>query len=725
MLPWRKRGGEMDAVLDTELDETADAEVVQLHPAPVHGEIEVLDEAGDLGADATGDPGTDLEPWQPRSALALRVDALAQRPIVLPREHLTAAAGWYARKLWRDTCWLATHPLHLPARELRPIARGVHVTWMAWRDWVTEAELAEAIEAAPKDSASRLTLSKQRAEARSGHRRMSFVVALLLLIGLSVAWWLVPFWLLERWPIPAWLVETPLVPDWLAAPWFVPDWMVAGAVLVAAVFDLVGRRHPDLDAPPPPTPRMPLEPGMPLGHLGEQILDCLREQNVRVEKASQMWVHAGVEYRINLQHDDPIKQEHLRAVERYIAARPLSVRLTNDGRDAGVSQLRVQTSDSLAGVRVAEFFPTGSLSCLDYLPLGRAGGEQPCSLRLVGVQTAVVGRTRSGKTEGAIWTIIDRLSACRDAVIWGIDLQNGPAFPMWRGVIQEVAYDPESAERLLHMALDEIGRRMSVLRRLAESDEDDTAGTTWTPDLGNYLFIIIDEFALTAAYDGKGEMKDEPNLVKPLKDIIRISLKVGVHLILASQKTGNSDFGDSVISSQVSTKILLACLERDTVTLLSTTQRDQGWAPHLLQPFQSKDDPRDAGVAYIESPVHSMPERYKFDFWPEGEVKRRARQRLADGLPALDDSASYVIADAVEVPEILAQVKKTFERLDYPSNVPTSEILSDLGAEWNSRRLAAELAPFGMEPTQFRPDSKANPVRGYARDALDDALRSL
>jgi hypothetical protein len=721
MTPWRKPTAadfEGDASEGDEEfeDDGPDAEIV-----PIRGEIEVVDEPD---PDETDEPGTELEPWVPSSYLAMRVAALTDRSILPPREHLVAASKYYSRVLRRQTLWLATHPLHLPTRELRPIIRGVAVTWTTWRDWVTEARLGLVVDETPKEAAGRAKLAAEHADKCAGHRRMSFIVALLVLIGLTVAWWLVPYWLLERWPIPAWLVETPLVPDWLAAPWFVPDWLLAAGVLVAAVFDVVGRRHPDLDAPPPPKPRTPLQEGVPLGHLGEQILDCLQEQGLRVEKASQMWVHAGVEYRVNLQHDDPIKQEHLRAVERYIAARPLSVRLINDGRDAGVSQLRVQTSDPLAGVRVAEFHPTGSLSCLDYLPLGRAGGEQPCSLRLVGVQSAVVGRTRSGKTEGAIWTIIDRLSACRDAVIWGIDLQNGPAFPMWRGVIQEVAYDPESAERLLHMALDEIGRRMSVLRRLAESDEDDTAGTTWTPDLGNYLFVIVDEFALTAAYDGKGEMKDEPNLVKPLKDIIRISLKVGVHLILASQKTGNSDFGDSVISSQVSTKILLACLERDTVTMLSTTQRDQGWAPHLLQPFQSKDDPRDAGVAYIESPVHSMPERYKFDFWPEGEVKRRARQRLADGLPSLDDGAASVVTDAVEVPEILVKVKATFARLGYPELAPTKEIIADLGSAWTSQKLAEELKDY-MTPTQQRIDPRANPVRGYLRDDLDAALRGL
>lgn len=690
MLSWRKRD---DADDDLDPDERGDAEVVQLRPAPVQGEIEVLDEA------EIDEPGTEIDPWQPRSTLAQRLDAVAARPVLLPREHLAAASRWYLRKIGRDLGWLATHPLHLPARELRPIAQGVRVTWHAWRDWVTEAELAEELATAPKDSASRLTLAKQRAEARSGHRRMSFVVALLALVMVAVCYVI-------------WPDQT-------------TGYAALGAVLAVVVLDIVGRRHPDLDAPPPPRPRMPLEPGMPLGHLSEQILDCLQEQNLRVEKASQMWVHAGVEYRVNLQHDDPIKQEHLRTVERYIAARPLSVRLINDGRDAGVSQLRVQTKDPLAGVRVSEFHPTGSLSCLDYLPLGRAGGEQPCALRLVGVHVAIVGRTRSGKTEGAIWTIIDRLSACRDAVIWGIDLQNGPAFPMWRGVIQEVAYTPDDALILLQMALDEIGRRMRVLRDLAESDEDDTAGTTWTPDLGHYLFIVVDEFALTAAYNGIGEMKEEPNLVKPIKEVIRIGLKVGVHLILGSQKTGNSDFGDSVISSQVSTKILLACTQRDTVTLLSTEQRDQGWAPHLLQPFQSKDDPRDAGVAYIESPVHSLPERYKFDYWPEGEVKRRARQRLADGLPCLDDSAANVVTDAVEVPEILVQVKRTFARLDHPELAPTKEILADLGAGWNSQKLAEELKEFHMEPTQQRVDPRANPVRGYLRDDLDAALQGL
>jgi hypothetical protein len=122
--------------------------------------------------------------------------------------------------------------------------------------------------------------------------------------------------------------------------------------------------------------------------------------------------------------------------------------------------------------------------------------------------------------------------------------------------------------------------------------------------------------------------------------------------------------------------------------------------------------------------VHNLPERYKFDYWPKGEVKRRARQRLTDGLPALDDSASYVITDAVEVPEILAKVKATFARLGYPELAPTKEILADLGPGWSSQKLAEELKEY-MTPTQQRVDPRANPVRGYLRDDLDAALRGL
>ena len=202
----------------------------------------------------------------------------------------------------------------------------MQVTWTAWRDWVTEAELAEAIEVAPKDSASRLTLSKQRAEARSGHRRMSFVVALLVLTGLGVTWWLVPHAWLERWPIPVWLVETPLVPDWLAAPWFVPDWLLVGGIVLAALFDIIGRRHPDLDAPPPPVKRHLLMEGMPLRSLGDSIVQRLNEEGIRADLAGQVVAHPGGEYRVLITHEDEIAPKHLRSLERALAGRPISFR---------------------------------------------------------------------------------------------------------------------------------------------------------------------------------------------------------------------------------------------------------------------------------------------------------------------------------------------------------------------------------------------------------------
>lgn len=663
MLPWRKRDGEMD----TELDETADAEVVQLHPAPVHGEIEVLDEA-----DATDDPGVELEPWQPRSALALRVDALAQRPIVLPREHLTAAAGWYARKLWRDTCWLVTHPLHLPARELRPIARGVHVTWMAWRDWVTEAELAEAIEAAPKDSASRLTLSKQRAEARSGHRRMSFVVALLLLVGLSVAWWLVPFWLLERWPIPAWLVETPLVPDWLAAPWFVPDWMVAGAVLVAAVFDLIGRRHPDLDAPPPPVKRHLLQEGVPLRALGDSIAQRLNEDGVRADLAGQVVAHPGGEYRVLITHEDEIASKHLRSLERALAGRPLSFRLVATD-DAGTSELRMPTRDHLSRVPQRRWIETGSCSIGDPAPLWLRSDGDPSSAVLAGIHVDLVGTTGAGKTE-ALQEIVSFFGECKDVYPVFCDLTRGPIGPLNKRVLRKQAYTVEDVEELLDWVLGQLEERHLILHRLAESDDDD-APVEWDLRWGPQIALVVDEYSFLAEYDGAG---DKPDLHGKIEQIMRVGRKVKICVIRASQRSGNKDLGSTVAQALVGLKILMACTERDTTTMLSTQHRDRGWTPHMFRPAVP-GDARDAGKCMVWGPAHRDPEIHRFHAPLEpGEIKRRDRARHADGLPNLD-GRPVGEEMAILLSPVQEAVEKAFAAHGQPW-LPTSVIQADLAA---------------------------------------------
>ena len=659
----------------TAAEEPIEAEVVQLHKTLVVQPLELPRQPGVFGA-----------------AVARVVD----RPF--PSLHqVRVATVWWALRLLRLIPWIPV----LLWRELRPTLRGVGRVATAWSKWAAAEKDHQYAKLGEGNTGAKLGAgASKKASARAIESAVGFLLW-------SAGW----VWLWISLPIAA----------------------IAGSLLVMAVFDAVGRKGVEMEPflPPVALPAV-LTSNVPLGQITESILGVFEregfvEGSVRVA-VPLAWDHARFEYRISLAVADGIKPEHLRAIERGIGARDYSIRSLATAT-ATVRELVISIGDPLAGAEECEWIPTGALSFTQPLPLGRSAGETPMDVRFVGAHAAIVGTTRAGKTEGLLWTLIDRLAACSDVVLWGIDLQAGPAFPLWRKVIQRVAYEEAEALDLLEAALVEMKRRKRILTALAESDavEDENAGTVWTGDLGSYLVILVDEFALAATFNGE---KGKADLLSPLEEIARTGLKFGVHLVLATQKTGNSDFGSSVMQTQLGIRILMACKEGDTVRLLSTEHRDTGWAPHLLKPAQG-DIPNDAGKAYIDGPDHRTPDVYRADFWPKGSIKARARRRLADGLPTLEGGKTTTAVDAVEVPAVLAAVESAFREAGNPDRMATSELLvwlRDAGLELDENRLAGQLRECcSLRPADKRwsPAPKANPVRGYLLADVRAAVRGL
>ena len=676
MLPWRKRSDEVDPP-----DEGEDAEVIPMHPTAVQGEIEVLDGSDEVETE-TDEPGTEIEPWQPRSALAQRLDAVSARPILLPREHLAAASRWYLRKIGRDLGWLATKGWFLlPAREMRPIAQGVKVTWQTWRTWVTEDEAAAVIDGLPPEK--RDTMAKKRMEACAGHRRLSFIVATLVLVALTVCWLVWPYAYIERWPIPDWVVGQSFVPDWIADPWAVPDWMLAGGLIVAALFDLIGRRHPDLDAPPPPVKRHLLQEGMPMRALGDSIALRLNEDGVRADLASQVTAHPGGEYRVLITHEDEIAPKHLRSLERALAGRPMSFRLIGTD-DAGTSELRMPTRDHLAHVPSRPWVETGSRSIAEPAPVWRRSDGDPSMPVLAGVHIDCVGTTGAGKTE-LLQEFISHAGECKDVYPIFIDLTRGPIGPLNRRVLRKQAYTVEEAEDLLNWWLAQIEERHLILHRLAESDDDD-APVEWDLRWGPQIDLFIDEYSFLAEFDGTN---GKPDLHGKVERGMRVGRKVKCCVRRFSQRSGNKDMGSTVAQALVGLKILMACTERDTTTMLSTQHRDRGWTPHEFRPAVP-GDARDAGKCFVWGPGHRDPEIHRAHAPLEpGEVKRRDRQRHADGLPHLDGRPV-----GEEVAILLSPTQKAVEQIFATHGkpwLPTAVLLAQLESDYAIVISAAEL----------------------------------
>lgn len=661
-------------------DDEPEADVVQLRKAPLPALVE------------------DPEP-EPSTAARQMLERLTARPFPTRRQ-LRRSTVWWARKL-RDL--IPRLPMLLML-ELLPIARGIGKVATGWARWCQCVELAEAVKEAKENERSKA--SERLTKRRSARTWASAVV---LAAATGGAWWL-------------------SIVNLVA--------FVAAAVLVGAVLDVIGRRA-NRTVEKPLAPAMPsiLHEGVPLRQITASILatftrEGFEEDSVRVAQPLR-WDEDRREYRISLSTHDAIKPEHIRAVERAVGAKDYAIRNLATSTST-VRDLVIRVGDPLSHVDVAPWIATGTRSIVEALDLGASAGDQPFALRFAGAHVAIIGQTGAGKTKGAIWTIIDRLSACRDVVLWGIDLAAGPALPMWRGVIQQKAFNVADAEVLLDAVIAEIDRRMRILTELAEDDDPDNDADEWHTGLGPALITVIDEFALLAEQDG---VKGKADLLGRVEQVERTGRKVWVSVIMGTQKSGNSDFGSTTTSTQVAIKILLACDEADTVRLLSVAHRDAGWAPHHLSPAV-EGDVRDAGKCYIESPAHRTPDIYRtYAPMSPGEVKRRARQRVADGLPSLDRCTPSGVVDAVEVPPLLAAVEAAFRDSGQPDRMATADLLAWLrdagrGLDEDSKvagaQLAEQLRPYELRPEgRWRPTPGANSIRGYLLADVRAAIERL
>src|SRR5690606_40319149 len=105
------------------------------------------------GADIVDtDTDDDVDDVGPRTKIGRQLEVVANRPILPPPGHAKAVTKRIARDVGRSTAWAALHPHQLLAQELRPIARGIAVTWRAWRRWETEADFAAIVATTPSSA---------------------------------------------------------------------------------------------------------------------------------------------------------------------------------------------------------------------------------------------------------------------------------------------------------------------------------------------------------------------------------------------------------------------------------------------------------------------------------------------------------------------------------------------------------------------------------------------
>lgn len=620
---------------------------------------------------------------------ASRVRGALDRVEPLPdRDRVVAAARWWAFVGGRKLAALAVRSPKLLLLELRPIAVGFGRLVEHWAHWCSASTLDAGLRKAEQHHEKHALEVERRKE---GRRRMSGVL-LLVLVGLV---WLAAV----RWPL---------------------QLGVAAAVLVV-VCDAVGRKNREKPAHLPAPARAVLREGVPFVQITRTLVDVAKREGLELGIARAMrYDGARREYRVTVTCLDAIEAKNLRAFERGIGAPDHSIRsLATD--EATSRELVIRDGDPLAEHAERGWVPSGSRSVAGPLDVGVSLTEVPFALTFAGVHMRVVMASGGGKTKWFLRACIDRVSACRDAVIWGADITNGPELSLWRSVIQRRAATPDEADQLLDAALAEIDRRGRVLEAIAADDDPDNDVDEWHAGLGPALVIFFDEFAQAAAYNGRG---DRLNLLAKAEQIVRTGRKHWVSMVMLTQRTGNDDFGSTTMSSQCAVTIAGACEPADTVRMFGIERRDGGYAPHLLSPGV-EGDPRDAGKVFITSPTHRTPDMYRaYAPGSTSEVKRRARQRIADGLPALHGPAGDDL-DAVEVPAALLLLEQVFAAHPGQDRVPSAVVLTaDPG--WTAEQLADAVRRYGVTTRKARSDlAEGRAVMCYFRAEVDAALGAL
>ena len=186
---------------------------------------------------------------------------------------------------------------------------------------------------------------------------------------------------------------------------------------------------------------------------------------------------------------------------------------------------------------------------------------------LPGLHGIFGGTTGSGKS-GGLNVLMGNLVACRDVVIWAIDLKKGMELGPWQSCIDRLATTPEEAITLLRDAVAVLEARAALLASVGKRTWE--ISPHWPA-----LVIIIDEYA---------ELADEaPDAMSDTDSIARLGRAVAVTLIAATQRPTQKAMGQGAVRSQMDLRICFRVREpRDVDLVLGQGMLRAGWDAHNL-----------------------------------------------------------------------------------------------------------------------------------------------
>ncbi len=254
------------------------------------------------------------------------------------------------------------------------------------------------------------------------------------------------------------------------------------------------------------------------------------------------------------------------------------------------------------------------------IDLGPFEDAAPCRVLFLRRHALGGGTTGSGKS-GWLNVLMGNLVACRDVVIWAIDLKKGMELGPWTSCIGRLATTPEQATALLRDAVAILQARAELLaasgRRVWEPSPDMPA-----------LVIIIDEYAELA--------EDAPEAARYTDSIARLGRAAAVTMVAATQRPTQKVMGQGAVRSQMDIRTCFRVRERRDVDLiLGQGMLSAGWHAHTLNA---------PGKFLISAPGHDIPRRGRAYLLTD-EAVRATAEHYATTRPALDEISQRALTD--------------------------------------------------------------------------------
>lgn len=269
----------------------------------------------------------------------------------------------------------------------------------------------------------------------------------------------------------------------------------------------------------------------------------------------------------------------------------------------------------------------------------------PCRVSFLRRHVIFGGTTGSGKSSG-LNVLLGNLSACRDVVVWAIDLKKGVELKPWESCIDRLATTPDSATALLADAVAILQERAGALAA--------SGHRVWepSPELPA-LVIVIDEYAELA--------EEAPDAARHADSIARLGRATAVTLVAATQRPTQKAMGQGAVRSQMDLRICFRVRERRDVDLvLGQGMLNAGWNAHKLNA---------PGKFLISAPEHDTPKRGRAYLLTDQAVAEAAAH-YADTRPGLDDPSRDAMLVKAEKPptEVISADEQAEDSAASPEN---------------------------------------------------------